>query len=229
MTRPRIVVAPHVRELDTPLGRLRASIFYDRFGELIVSAGGQPLAAWPGSPDLDDLLSVADGLVLVGGGDVAPERFGLSEMGDAVDLVRDDFEARLVLGANARGTPLLGICRGAQVLNVALGGTLRRVNGHRQSEDLAYPSHSVSVVEGTRLAGVIEASELAVNSFHDWAPDALGRCLRATVTAGAVTEGIESEGDWWAVGVQWHLELLDDRAGQRAFDALLTEVAARAS
>lgn len=229
MTRPRIVVAPHVRELDTPLGRLRASIFYDRFGELIVSAGGLPLAAWPGSPDVDDLLSVADGLVLVGGGDVAPERFGLSERGDAVDLVRDDFEARLVLGANARGTPLLGICRGAQVLNVALGGTLRRVNGHRQSEDLAYPSHSVSVVEGTRLAGVIEAPELAVNSFHDWAPDALGRCLCATATADAVTEGIESEGDWWAVGVQWHLELLDDRAGQRAFDALLTEVAARAS
>ena len=166
--------------------------------------------------------------MLVGGGDVAPERFGLSEMGDAVDLARDDFEARLVLGANARD-PAPGDLPGRAGPERGSRRDAAPGERHRQSEDLAYPSHSVSVVEGTRLAGVSEASELAVNSFHDWAPDALGRCLRATVTAGAVTEGIESDSDWWAVGVQWHLELLDDRAGQRAFDALLTEVAARAS
>jgi putative glutamine amidotransferase len=229
VTRPRIVVAPHVRELDTPLGRLRASILYDRFGEPIAKAGGQPLAAWPGTPDVDDLVALADGLVLVGGGDVAPQRFGLDADGAAVDLARDEFEVRLVLAAKERGTPLLGVCRGAQLLNIALGGTLRRVNGHRQPDVLARPSHSVSVVAGTRLADVLGASELEVNSFHDWAPDELGGSLRASAAAGPVTEGIESGGDWWALGIQWHLELLDDPAGRRAFDALVEAAAARTS
>ncbi len=226
MTPPRIIVAPHVRELDTPLGRLRAAILYDRFGELITAAGGQPLAAWPGTPAVEDLATLADGVVLVGGGDVAPERFGMEAPGDAVDPVRDEFEVRLVLAARARATPLLGVCRGAQLLNVALGGTLRRVDGHRQTEPLVRATHRVSVVEGTRLAAVLGTVELEVNSFHDWTADRLGAGLRASASAGTVTEGIEVE-DWWALGVQWHLELLEDEAGARAFAALVGEAQRR--
>jgi len=225
--RPRILVAPHVREIDTVLGRLRASVFYDRFGDLIVGAGGLPLVAWPGSPEVSDLVDLADGLVLIGGGDVAPERFGLDVEGSAVDPGRDEFEVRLVLAAKERGLPFLGVCRGAQILNVALGGTLRRVDGHRQEEDLAHPSHPVHVVAGTRLAGAIGVSELDINSFHNWVPDALGRDLRVAATADGVTEAIEFEGGWWALGVQWHVELLEDPSSQRAFDALLAEAGAR--
>lgn len=210
------------------LGRLRASIVYDRFCGMIVSAGGQPLTAWPRSPDVGDLVAVADGLVLIGGGDVAPERFGLSADAAAVDYVRDEFEERLVLAARDGAKPLLGVCRGAQMLNVALGGTLRRVEGHRQTGDLARPSHAVRVVEGTRLAEIVGAPGLEVNSFHDWAPDRLGEGMHVVCTAGDVTEGIESKGDWWALGLQWHAELLYGSTSQRMFDALVAAVVARA-
>ena len=221
MTRPRIVVAPHARDLDTVLGLLHASIVYDQYCERIVAAGGQPLVAWPGSPDVDDLVAGADGIVLIGGGDVAPDRFGAAGEGSAVDRVRDEFETRLVLTAKEHGTPVLGVCRGAQILNVALGGTLRGVEGHRQPGDLAKPCHSVRFAEGTRLSQIVGVPELVVNSFHVWAPAALGRGLRRSGTATDVIEGIEYDGDWWALGVQWHAELLDDPAGQRLFDALI--------
>ena len=221
MTRPRIVVAPHARDLDTVLGRLRASIVYDQYCEKIVAAGGQPLVAWPGSPDVDDLVAAADAIVLIGGGDVAPGRFGMAAEASAVDHVRDEFETRLVLTAKEHATPVLGVCRGAQILNVALGGTLREVEGHRQAGDLTRPFHSVSVVGETRLSEIVGASELEVNSFHVWAPAALGRGLRPSGTAADVTEGIEYDGAWWALGVQWHVELLDDPAGQALFDALV--------
>ncbi len=226
--RPRIVIAPHVRELDTALGRLRASIVYDQYLEKIAAAGGQPLTAWPGTPDVDDLVAGAAGVLLVGGGDLAPERFGLAAGGKAVDRERDEFETRLVLAARAREQPLLGVCRGAQVLNVALGGTLRRVEGHRQEGDLTRPSHTVELVEGTRIAATVGTPELAVNSFHDWAADALGRGLRVACTSAGVIEGLEFVGAWWALGIQWHLELLHDRASERVFGALISAAAARA-
>jgi putative glutamine amidotransferase len=226
--RARVVIAPHARDLDTALGPLHVSLVYDQFFSLIVAAGGQPLTAWAGSPDVDDLLDVADGVLLIGGGDVAPERFGLAAEADALDARRDEFETRLVLGARGRGTPVLGVCRGAQMLNVALGGTLRRVAGHRQDTDLSEPTHAVEITAGTRLTGIAGTDELAVNSFHSWAPDELGDGLRGSGAASdGVVEGFESDGPWWALGIQWHLELLDDPASQRVFDALVAEALRR--
>jgi putative glutamine amidotransferase len=222
------VIAPHVRELDTVLGRLRASIVYDLFLEKIAAAGGQPLTAWSGSTDVDDLMAGAAGVLLIGGGDIAPERFGLAARADGVDRERDEFETRLVLAARAHRQPLLGVCRGAQLLNVALGGTLRRLEGHRQEGDLTRPSHSVQLVEGTRLAATVGSLRLDVNSFHSWAPDALGRGLSIAGVSAGVIEGLEFAGPWWAIGVQWHLELLDDPASERLFAALVAAAAARA-
>jgi putative glutamine amidotransferase len=227
-TRPRIVIAPHARDLDTALGTLHVSIVYDQFLEAIVAAGGQPLTAWAGSPDVDGLLDVADGVLLIGGGDVAPKRFGLVADADALDPLRDEFETRLVLGARKRRTPVLGVCRGSQMLNVALGGTLKRVQGHRQEVDLRETTHAVQFAEGTRLAEIAGAVGLPVNSFHSWAPDGLGVGLRASGTAGdGVVEGFETDGAWWTLGIQWHLELLDDPASQRVFDALVAEARRR--
>jgi putative glutamine amidotransferase len=224
---PRIVIAPHARDLDTALGRLHVSLVYDQFLERVVAAGGLPLTAWAGSPDVDELAALADGVLLIGGGDVAPERFGLAAEADALDPVRDEFETGLVLAARGRRTPVLGVCRGSQMLNVALGGTLRRVAGHRQESDLSRVTHTVELVAGTRLAEAVGAGELAVNSFHSWAPDALGRGLRVAGASDGVIEGFESDGDWWALGIQWHLELLADPASQRVFDALVSAAATR--
>jgi putative glutamine amidotransferase len=226
VTRPRIVIAPHARELDTPLGRLRASIVYDEYFTKLVAAGAQPLVAWAGSPDVDDLLAVADGALLMGGGDVAPERFGLAAEGSAVDEPRDAFELGFVLRAKAQGKPVLGVCRGAQVLNVALGGTLREVDGHQQPGDLAQPGHAIEVVEGTHVAHITGTAELEVNSFHRWAPDALGDGLVASAFGSGAVEALEFAGDWWALGLQWHPELLDDPSSQRVFDAFVAAVEA---
>jgi gamma-glutamyl-gamma-aminobutyrate hydrolase PuuD len=226
--RPRILIAPHVRELDTVLGRLRASIVYEPFLEKIAAAGGQPLTAWPGSPDVDDLMAGADGVLLIGGGDIAPERFGPAADAVAVDRARDEFETRLVVAARAHRQPLLGVCRGAQLLNVAHGGTLRRLDGHRQEGDLTRPSHPVELVEGTRLAATLGTLELDVNSFHSWAPDALGRDLRISGVSADGIEALEFAGPWWAIGIQWHLELLDDQASERLFGGLVAAAGERA-
>ena len=208
-----------MRELDTVLGHLRAALVYEAFFERIGAAGGRPLVAWPGDPDAEGLAADADAVLLIGGGDVEPERFGLDAEGDAVDRRRDEFESRLVLAARERGLPVLGVCRGAQVVNVALGGTLHRVEGHRQETDLREPAHPVDVAEGTRLAGVVGTDPLDVNSFHNWAVDALAPGVCAVAHHGDVVEAFESDGEWWALGVQWHLELLDDPTTQRIFDA----------
>lgn len=226
MTLPRILIAPHARELETPLGRLHASIVYDQFFGLLTAAGGLPLVAWAGTLGVDDLLAVADGVLLIGGGDVAPERFGLALEASGLDHRRDEFETRLVHGARARGTPLLAVCRGCQMLNVALGGTLRRVEGHRQEAELATPTHAVELEPGSRLAAATGELGIDVNSFHDWAAGELGAGLRVVAAAGEVAEAIEYEDGWWALGVQWHLELLDDPVSQRLFDAFVA--AARA-
>ena len=202
MSRPRVLVAPHVRELDTVLGRLGASLVYEAYFEKIVTAGGRPLVAWPGDPDVEELVEGADGVLLIGGGDVAPERFGLAAEADTVDRERDEFESRLVLAAREHGLPVLGVCRGAQLLNVALGGTLRRVDGHRQDTDLRRPAHQADVLGGTRLAAVLRAPTLAVNSFHNWAADALAAGLDVAARSGGVVEAFESADEWWALGVQ---------------------------
>lgn len=223
MTLPRIVIAPHARDLDTVLGRLRASIVYEQYFAKLVAAGAQPLVAWAGVHDVEDLVAGAAGVLLIGGGDVAPERFGLVVEGSAVDERRDAFETSLVHLAKAQGKPVLGVCRGAQVLNVALGGTLREVGGHVQAGELTEASHAVDVAPGTRLAQIVGAPALEVNSSHRWAPDALGRDLVASGTAAGVIEAVESDERWWAVGIQWHVELLDDPPSQRVFDAFVAE------
>jgi putative glutamine amidotransferase len=107
------------------------------------------------------------------------------------------------------------------VLNVALGGTLREVDAHVQADDLARPSHPVEIVPGSRLAAIAGAPALDVNSSHRWVPEALGEGLVVSGTSDGVIEAIESAGGWWALGLQWHVELLDDPPSQRVFDAFV--------
>jgi len=120
--------------------------------------------------------------------------------------------------------PLLGICRGAQALNVACGGTLHQhLPGHRQSEPGSRPTHEVEVLPGTRLAGLLGAGPVAVNSFHHQAVDRLGGGLRVSARAADGTiEAIEGAG--FVVGVQWHAEAMADG---RLFEALASASAPR--
>jgi len=210
----------------------------------VQQAGGVPVLL---PPHLDpearaELTRRIDGLVLTGGGDLDPQRFG--EVAHAtvyeVSRERDALELSLVETALDAEVPLFAICRGIQVLNVALGGTLWQdlpsdlgtTIAHSQTERRDRATHAVTVSGETRLAEALGGHELRVNSFHHQAIRKLGSGLRDVAWApDGVIEGVELAGAPALVfGVQWHPEDLveHDRAAANLFRALVDAAAARA-
>jgi putative glutamine amidotransferase len=168
----------------------------------------------------DRVLDAVSGLVLTGGEDVAPRRYGEAPhpaLG-TVNEARDAWELALVAAARARALPTLAICRGVQVLNVALGGGLVQdipsqcpsALQHAPSNGRGARVHDVHVAPGTRLAQVTAVRRLQVNSSHHQAIGRVAHGRRVSARApDGVIEGAEWEADdWWAVGVQWHPEEL---------------------
>jgi putative glutamine amidotransferase len=212
MTTPLIAMVAHRRAMDTVLGEQQAAIAYGGYLDNLHEVGVAVVVLVPGTRVPDAVRTNLDGLLLTGGGDVAAEHFGGSD-GDArdVDADRDVMEIELVQHCRAERIPVLGMCRGNQVLNVALGGTLRTVEGHVQTEPLTTPVQQVAVDAGCRLERVLGVSEVAVNSFHRWAVGEPAPGMAVTVrTPDEVAEGIEwTNEDWFAIGTQWHGELMD--------------------
>ncbi len=191
-------------------------------------AGGMPVVLPPvGLDAMDDLISRLDGICLSGGPDLDPEAYGAperhAELGPTEPRL-DAFELAVARAADARGLPILGVCRGAQALNVARGGTLHQhIDGHRQTEGGSTPTHDITVQPRTRLAGLLRRRELGVNSFHHQAVDVPGDGLRvvAHATDGTV-EAIEDRSRRFVVGVQWHAEaMVDTRAHLAIFERLV--------
>lgn len=188
----------------------------------------------PPSPELapEDVLAPFDGLLLAGGGDVDPARYGGGDHHPAVygiDHVRDEVELALVRAALALGLPTLAVCRGMQVLNVALGGTLHQHLPDRFGMDLhGHPTrtssvvHEVKVAAHTRLAAACTREVLRCTSHHHQGVDRLAEGLVAVAWSGdGLVEGVEpAEGDQWLVGVQWHPEMTshEDPTQQALFD-----------
>ena len=136
---------------------------------------------------------------------------------------RDDFEIKLIQSAVKKRLPILGICRGCQILNVARGGTLRNLDDNKTLADIHFNSngHPVTLAEGSRLEEISKTQRLAiVGSYHRQAVMRLGRNLRITATGpGGVIEAIEGNapGDPWLVAVQWHPELAVGNEQQQKF------------
>jgi putative glutamine amidotransferase len=185
-------------------------------------AGGEPVIIGP-TDDRDRLtavLSRLDGVLMLGGGDVDPAAYGADTI-DAtvkgVDPRQDTFEMAALDVALELDLPVLAICRGTQVLNVARGGSL-----HQHIEDHRFVLHPVTVRSGTRLAE-LGLQRPVGHSVHHQAIDRLGAGLVITATADDGTiEGVELPGRW-VIGVQWHPEdtAADDPDQQRLFDALV--------
>ena len=182
----------------------------------------------------DDILAAVRGLVLTGGEDVDPAEYGAERhaMLGATNRRRDRWEIALVQAARARRTPVLAICRGLQVLNVALGGSLvqdipAQWPDALPHEDTARSSriHPADVEPGTRTEAALGGTSITVNSVHHQAIDRLADGLRVTARSpDRLVEAVETEGErWWALGVQWHPEELTctpepwDRGLFRAF------------
>ena len=184
-------------------------------------------------------LESLDGLLLTGGTDVNPVHYGQGRLRDSEspDDLRDALELRLVREALAADLPVLGICRGLQLLNVALDGTLIQhlpaTNVHRVrpkgAESGRHPSaHQIQVAPETQLAGIIGAGEHEVNSRHHQAVDRLGRGLIVSATASdGVIEAVEKPGAAFAVAVQWHPEdrVFVNDADRKLFEAFAVAIA----
>lgn len=192
---------------------------HERLGEFVVRAGGVPVFA-DHHADPGVLVDHAAAIVINGGSDVAPERYGAErhDRTDDADQHRDEFEIGLVRLAGERNLPVLGICRGIQLVNVALGGTLMQhlpdaVGDHTRVEMWNAGAHDVELVPGSRLAGLYGRHRLTVNSLHHQAVDRPGPGLRISARAPDGTiEGVESTRAP-VLAVQWHPELLAGPAG----------------
>ena len=188
----------------------------------IEQAGGVPVIVPPmAEVRLEPILDSVHGLCLPGGPDLDPSTYGEEEHPELgpFDAEVDRFELQLAASADELGLPILAICRGAQALNVARGGTLIQhlpdlETGllHRQTLPGTETSHSVSVVRPSLLHRIVGAEVLAVNSFHHQGIKRLGRGLRAVAYAPDDTiEALESEDGRFCLGVQWHAETLINR------------------
>ena len=185
-------------------------------------AGALPVVMPPLAGDaIEPLLDRLDGICLSGGPDLDPETYGAGrhpELGPTEPEL-DRFELDVARRADAREIPILAICRGTQALNVARGGALHQhlpelssEIAHRQKTPADEPSHPVAVRPDSKLARVLGASDLEVNSFHHQAIERLGEGLVVTAVAPDGTiEGVEDPRRPFLVGVQWHAEMLIHR------------------
>jgi putative glutamine amidotransferase len=230
-------VVQNVRHGEPAQTEMTLGLSYMRAVEV---AGGLPLALPPLTTEkIDSLLEHLSGVLLTGGPDLDPSCYGAerhSELGPT-DPVVDAFEIALCRDAYRRGTPILGICRGAQVLNVARGGTLHQhlpdlTDGsveHRQMDGGNHATHDVRVAPDSGLAQTTGGGPVKVNSFHHQAINRLGLDLRAVAWADdgliEAVEAVEAAEGRFALGVQWHAETLVADAGQLALFECLVEAA----
>jgi putative glutamine amidotransferase len=203
----------------------------------VQQAGGVPVILPPqlSGASLTRLARGLDGLLLTGGGDVDPVLFGEAPHATLYDVApaRDSLETGAVRIALDRRLPILAICRGIQVLNVAMGGTLYQDVAtdpgtqlqHSQQEPRHQPSHKVTVAPGSLLAETLGVDEVEVNSMHHQAVKAAGAGLAAVAWApDQIIEGLElSDRSRFVLGVQWHPEELvgDSEPARRLFAALV--------
>jgi putative glutamine amidotransferase len=221
--------------------QIKAYLAGHTYTDSIRHGGGIPVILVPVDADeIDDVLDRVDGLLFTGGGDISPAAYGAEpeESVRGISIERDTFEFELVRRAQERKMPIMGICRGMQVINVALGGTLIQdlpshtgVHDHDVAGEGVYEPHLQAKVEdGTRLSTVVGPGLHAINSIHHQAVDELGEGL--SVVASAIDGTIEAidhdDLDWPFIAVQWHPEFLamrDDGTSHELFASLVQDAA----
>ena len=211
--------------------------------QAVLRAGGLPVIIPVGlsQEGMRAMFARLDGVLLTGGGDIEPQRFQGNPHPRVygIDLRRDELEIRLVQMAADAGTPFLGICRGIQVINVALGGTLFTHIGDQFPNALRhdwypniprdYLAHQVTVDPGSHLAQILEGENFAVNSLHHQGLERVAPDLRVVAHApDSLIEGVELDGHPFGIGVQWHPEWLQEHASQRLLFSALVKAAIQA-
>ncbi len=222
--RPLVGITALRRQFDTPLGPDVLQTLSTHYTEALIAAGMTPLM-FPNGQDTSEaehLVSLVDGLLISGGDDVDPTSYGTEAThAKGHDSAVDDFEIALVRAARSQGKPLLAICRGLQLLNVALGGTLHQevtskggvhelIDESTDPDDIKAWRHVVRFEPDSVLVGLYGNDEAKVNTLHHQGVDVLAPGL---VVEGRTDDGLVEaarwNGDWWALGVQWHPERMD--------------------
>ena len=214
-----VAVTASIR-LDGDTSRVRLTAAYVTALE---SAGLIPLIVPPlsSASAAAAILDSVSGLVLTGGEDVDPARYGEKrhEKIRSINAARDATEIALIEEAKARGKPILAICRGIQILNVALGGTLVQDIPSQLDTKIAHDedsprnsrSHDISIEPGSLIAKAVGTEHCTVNSFHHQSVKRVADGMRVTARSpDGVIEGLESTDDWWVIAVQWHPEEMTD-------------------
>lgn len=224
---PLIGVTTYLEQTRFGVWDVPAAVLQSGYVDGIVAAGGTPVLLPPAGEWTAGHVSRLDGLVIAGGADVDPVRYG-AQRSPATGPARPDrdvAEQMLIELALSNGIPLLGVCRGMQLLNVVLGGTLHQHlpdtvgNTDHQPEPGTFGRVSVKVAPGTRVAGIF-GSEMDVHCHHHQAVDELGAWLSPVAWAGDGTvEAVETTEPEFVVGVQWHPE--EDGVDRRLFTALV--------
>jgi putative glutamine amidotransferase len=238
---PALVAVTATTKIIEEMSRVRLNEAYVRALE---GAGLVPMVVPPLDPRLASaVLDGVAGLVLTGGEDVDPACFGAEPHPDLgpVHAARDRFELALVLEARARRMPVLAICRGVQLLNVALGGTLVQDIPSQWPSELAHDLsaqraervHAISIDAGSKLARTLGDAEITANSSHHQSIERLGDGLEIVARSpDGIVEGVETADDWWVLGVQWHPEELIGTAedwDRRLFSAFAEAVSSPTS
>ncbi|MEV5980430.1 gamma-glutamyl-gamma-aminobutyrate hydrolase family protein [Streptomyces sp. NPDC052114] len=193
---------------------LPAALLPAGYPRLVQAAGGLASMLPPDDPSYAaEVVARLDGVVVAGGPDVEPVRYGAvrEERTGPPARERDAWELALIEAALASGTPLLGICRGMQLLNVALGGTLvQHLDGHTEQVGV-FGTHPVKPVPDTLYASIVADASTDVPTYHHQAVDRLGRDLVVSAHAeDGTVEAVELPGPGWVLGVQWHPEMGED-------------------
>ena len=220
--KPLVAVSPSVNMNEDEIMLKRA------YFSAVFNAGGIPMVT-----DLSgakEIIKNADGIILSGGGDIDAELIG--DVADKatqgqVSRLRDEYEFELMKYAVKNNIPVLGICRGMQVIGAYFGAhIIQHMEGHKQKEEKNVPSHYVNVKDGTLLHKIIGENRLKVNSYHH---QAVGKGFRGTISAvsdDGFTEAVEPDGEAFILGVQWHPELLTEyREHQRIFSEFIKAAA----
>ncbi len=218
-TGPVVGIAGASYDVVRPFGVLATHGVPRTYVNHVLAAGGRPVILPPRS---SDLLDVLDAVVLAGGGDLDPGLYGRPDaMADGVDSERDRVEIDLARSAHRIGMPVLGVCRGAQILAVAYGGALVPDLGQDKPHVIVAGSHPIETSARSIVSSILGGRPL-VNSLHHQAIDDPGPSWRVTARADdGVIEAVEWDGGdgWPALGVQWHPEL--DHTGSPVFGWLM--------
>jgi putative glutamine amidotransferase len=225
--------------ITSSVGKNESTTVAAAYVNAVVKSGGTPIVLpnLTNEEDVERLANLIDGLLVTGGGDIDPTLFneephlGLGE----ITPDRDTFEMAIIPKMLVANKPILGICRGIQILAIATGGDMyqdvysqipdRTLLQHQQQAPRSYASHFVTVTDQSLLQKIVGATKFKVNSFHHQTVRNPGKGFLVTaVSSDGLVEAIESTEHRFAVGVQWHPECLlekDDTISQKIFGAFV--------